>query len=547
MPSVEPEVVLSLSMVSQLKEELARDLRMIVREELWRPLTEGPAGQLAPAVSVGQLAVQAFNETLKGQKPPEVGVSASPQNGMGGGLEDDAQEPSRRRSSRASTLAEKENELEFFKDRMADQENVKADHIESELWTMLMDKAPCCRPCLTSISRWYNLLGTLEAPPRPDPLSKFADSKLFTTLVHVVILLNSMFMFYAAEEEISHYDGELPEQVAMGEQFFLVAYSTEFVVKLWRYHWSYFFDSSWKYNWLDLFLLFLSTYSVFFEDNLPNFSWLRMMRMLRLFKVVRVLRLIAVVKPLRAILKSLFNTLGTLFWSLTLLALILGLFALVFVLRVATYLRNERDVVDEVVEERLLEFYGGVTTTFHHLFEATTGGNDWSIYYRPLVETGFINCGIFYFFVAFTQIAVLNIILGVFVDTAMKSMTGNREELMQEFADQQKQMESDLREMCICADADKDGKLSEAEWKAALKDNRMITYLETMGWRLSEMRDLIYLMGSGAEDHGVDIDTFVRSSMRFKGAASCFDMQVVLNAVKDVKREVRTAKQASRF
>jgi len=274
---------------------------------------------------------------------------------------------------------------------------------------------------------------------------------------------------------------------------------------------------------------------------LPNLSWLRMMRMLRLFKVIRVLRLISMVKPLRAILKSLFETLGTLFWSLTLLALILALFALIFVMRVASYMKDEGQSLDEDAAEALLSSYSSVGVTFRHLFEATTGGNDWIVFYSPLEPTGFVNCGIFYFFVAFTQIAVLNIILGVFVDTAMKSLVGNREERLQEFADGQRQMRSDLTELCAEADLDADGKLTVSEWNAAMKNERLVNYLEVMEWRPNEVRDFLTLMCQDTSDGTVAIDVFVRACMRFKGAASCYDMSNVLSAVDDLKRLIKTA------
>jgi hypothetical protein len=261
--------------------------------------------------------------------------------------------------------------------------------------------------------------------------------------------------------------------------------------------------------------------------------------MLRLFKVVRVLKLISIVKPLRAILKSLFETMGTLFWSLTLLALILALFALVFVLRVATFLADEADSLDEDVVKALVHVYGSVEIAFMHLFEATTGGNDWIIFYEPLEVTGIINCGIFYFFVAFTQIAVLNIILGVFVDTAMKSMVGDKEERMQEFVENQRQMRNDLTELCAEADYDKDGKLSEEEWQMAMQNDKLINYLDLMEWRPSEVRDFLNLMCKNTRDGTIDIDIFVRACMRFKGSASCYDMQIVLNAVEDLRRHIR--------
>ncbi|CAK0790247.1 unnamed protein product, partial [Prorocentrum cordatum] len=133
------------------------------------------------------------------------------------------------------------------------------------------------------------------------------------------------------------------------------------------------------------------------------------------------------------------------------------------------------------------------------------------------------------------------IILGVFVDTAMKSLVGNREERLQEFADGQRQMRSDLTELCAEADLDADGKLTVSEWNAAMKNERLVNYLEVMEWRPNEVRDFLTLMCQDTSDGTVAIDVFVRACMRFKGAASCYDMSNVLSAVDDLKRLIKTA------
>jgi len=209
------------------------------------------------------------------------------------------------------------------------------------------------------------------------------------------------------------------------------------------------------------------------------------------------------------------------------------------VLRVASYLKDEGDSLDELFEEDLLNNYGGIGMTFHHLFEATTGGNDWSIYFFPLVETGYVNCGIFYFFVVFTQIAVLNIILGVFVDSAMKSMEGGYEERAQDFAEYQKQMQDDLTTMCKEIDGDDDGKLSMHEWQDAMKKDKFINHLAVMECRHFEVKEYLNMMCNDTIDGCIDIDVFVRACMRFKGAASCYDMQLVLHAVQDLTKQMK--------
>jgi hypothetical protein len=372
-------------------------------------------------------------------------------------------------------------------------------------------------------------------------------------------------MIIAADEDvhvaIHDPDREPSDLLVYGELFFLIVYSLEFIMKLWRFRLYFFHDASWKFNWLDFVLVLLGFYSTFFEGLLPNFSWLRMLRMLKLAKALRVLRLISMIKPLRAILQSLMHTIDTLAWSIIMLLVILFLFALVIVIRVASFLQEEpihRELVvgesGETVTDLLEANYGSIGLTILHLFMCSTGGNDWSVYYDPLRPTGEINCILFLFFIAFTQIALLNIILGIFVDDAMKNMIADKDEKAEEHAEEMLQTEAELRELLYDLDTNGDAMVSKAEWLVGLQSPKIHNYLEMMGFRASEARDFLDVICEGDED-AIHIDRFVDMVMRFRGTSSCFDMQMVLHAVDEVRAllpgggagERTNARRLSRF
>merc|ERR1740121_986568 len=118
-----------------------------------------------------------------------------------------------------------------------------------------------------------------------------------------------------------------------------------------------------------------------------------------------------------------------------------------------------------------------------HLFMCSTGGNDWSVYYEPLEPTGTINCGIFCFFIVFTQIALLNIILGIFVDDAMKNMMAEKDERALHHAEEQRQTARELRELCEELDTNGDNMLSMEEWRGAIRQDKFRNYLDMMDFR----------------------------------------------------------------
>jgi hypothetical protein len=399
---------------------------------------------------------------------------------------------------------------------------------------------PRCSGPVMAFDERLRQLGEVEAPERTDLLSRFADSSIFTCIIYSVILANCFFMTHAADAEIKYYDRDPTTFLVIGELSFVAAYAVEFFIKFYRHRFYFFCDAHWRYNWLDFSLLVIGIYTCFLEEVLVNVSWLRVLRIFRLAKALRVLRLIAMVKPLRVLLKSLGSTMGTLGWCLLMFSVILFLFALVFVLRVANYFRDTGDELNPDEVSRLVDAYGSVSKTMLTLYICSTGGNDWALYYEALQPTGYVNTCIFLLFVAFTQIAVLNIILGIFVDEAMKSLMTEKEEHAHEHAQQERHVEENLRVMCSEADVNNDGKLTYTEWSSAIDNYRMKTYLHMMGFRADDVLRFVRTMCKEDPEHKIDIDTFVRGCMHLKGTASCFDMQTVLASVHSVDARIQS-------
>merc|ERR1719356_917133 len=170
-------------------------------------------------------------------------------------------------------------------------------------------------------------------------------------------------------------------------------------------------------------------------------------------------------------LQSIVGTVGTLGWSVLLLAAIFFLLSLVIVLRVAAYLQDTGSEVDVDVKEALMDMYGKVSLTMINLYIATMVG-DWTGFY-VLEPMGMFDQGFFLFAMAFTQIAVLNIILGVFVDDAMKCMEAGPEEQAREWMEEKEDLEKQISELFEEADADKDGRLNREEWDQACAEGTL--------------------------------------------------------------------------
>merc|ERR1712087_989254 len=130
------------------------------------------------------------------------------------------------------------------------------------------------------------------------------------------------------------------------------------------------------------------------------------------------------------------------------------------------------------------------------------------------------------------------------VDDAMKNMDPVKEKKALEHAKERQQTEAELRELCQEIDVEGHGKLTYEGWVAAIGRYELRSYLNMMDFRASEVMHFVEMMCKESPDGQVDIHTFVKGCMRFRGPASCFDMQNVLSAVRECTRHLELQEQA---
>merc|ERR1712232_1087228 len=142
-----------------------------------------------------------------------------------------------------------------------------------------------------------------------------------------------------------------------------------------------------------------------------------------------------------------------------------------------------------------------------------SGGLSWDLMCGPLVEKisplqGVVFCA----YVAFTVLALMNVVTGVFVQGALEAAKKDESEFMW----------MNLRQMFNDADADDDGKLSSDEFQLALARADMQEYLKTIDVNPDEAETLFKVLdldGSG----NIDYDEFVHGCLRLKGNAKAID------------------------
>merc|ERR1719277_2156651 len=106
------------------------------------------------------------------------------------------------------------------------------------------------------------------------------------------------------------------------------------------------------------------------------------------------------------------------------------------------------------------------------LFRTCTGGEDWTYFYDIVAVTGTPYALLFIFFIAFSQIAILNILTAIFVNNAMELARPDADTLAHEHRKKEFEAYEELQELCESITDAESGFISPEEFTSQLKYDR---------------------------------------------------------------------------
>jgi len=142
---------------------------------------------------------------------------------------------------------------------------------------------------------------------------------------------------------------------------------------------------------------------------------------------------------------------------------------------------------------------------------------------------------LFIFYILFAVFAVVNIVTGVFVDSATQSGKSDKEVVIHEELQSRKEYMKDLNALFQAMDADGDGTMTRAEFDKCLKLENTQAFFQSMKLDVRKAERLFDLVDS---DHSgsVTIEEFINGCFDLHGEATSFDskvMQVEVRYMKD--------------
>ncbi|CAE7917221.1 unnamed protein product, partial [Symbiodinium sp. KB8] len=267
-------------------------------------------------------------------------------------------------------------------------------------------------------------------------VERLVHNSLFDLFFAWVVVSNSIFIGVEVQTGL---EGGPPSDTINAIQWAYTAmFTLELILRIGGNGKSFFCSEEWAWNYLDIFVVPLRLQilarlagdmerltSVWEkvadvilrtggDGDLPHLSGLRALRLVRisrLVKVVRLARVLRFVMALRTLISSIIYTLKSLVWAMILLCLIVYVFAVLFTQAAGDFLLLDGATLLEPAPE----------TSMLALFMSIAGGVSWMevVGELQLLSTGWVF--VFIFYIAFTYFAVLNVVTGVFCQSAIDS------------------------------------------------------------------------------------------------------------------------------
>jgi len=255
-------------------------------------------------------------------------------------------------------------------------------------------------------------------------------------------------------------------------------------------------------------------------------TMLRVLRIVRMVRLLRILRTSLYFREFRLMLFSLMSSVKSLFWVAFLFSFIFYTFSVSIAWSVHRYISElDAERLGDGDVHQLMLYFGSLSRAVLTLFQAITGGQDWSVFYESLADVPLAQ-EIFIGFIFFSVFAALNVVNGLFVELAMRSSAADREMIIQDELDQKDRYLQSMARLFEEMDSDNSGYITQAEFEKQIDDERAIAYFNSLKLDVSEAKTLFTLLDIDQSGH-VDVWEFLVGCEKLKGEARSLDMHVL--------------------
>lgn len=259
-------------------------------------------------------------------------------------------------------------------------------------------------------------------------------------------------------------------------------------------------------------------------ENLP--LWFRMVGVLRILRVFNILDQLDYSNELHLLIASMQGSMRSLAWSALFILVPMYVFGMVLTEQVRDFKNVSHG--HEIDLGAMLHFFGSLDRSMLTLFWAIAGGLSWAEATQPLSDYGFEWTGfLFVLYVASMSFATLNVLTGVFVNSATVAAASEADKRMLQM----------LKKIFNEVDDDDSGTLTQSEFRALLCHKDIEVCLKALGIPPAQANHLFNLIDTDSSGI-VEIDEFLKGCDMLQGSLKAIDFATYLHDFHDFKTEV---------
>mmetsp|Transcript_101981 Transcript_101981/g.287883 ORF Transcript_101981/g.287883 Transcript_101981/m.287883 type:complete len:610 (+) Transcript_101981:59-1888(+) len=359
-------------------------------------------------------------------------------------------------------------------------------------------------------------------------LRTFVLGTTFDYVFGFAMLLNAASMGYQTDYEARRVTDETAAGFQILESVFCGIFTLELLLRLWAMRCDFFKRRNLFWGVFDIAIVtsqlseeVLRVYAKWSgetESGSQAAGWLnnvRLFRVLRLIRVMRLVRMLKLIGELRTMLSSIMGSLRSLVWAVMLLVLMMFIVG-VCITRLVLDQRvfaTQKGVED--FNEELVRHFGSLGDSIYALYKCVTGGIDWGDVADPLAS--YVSIWILpfmMFYIAFALLCMLNVITGVFVETA----------LLNARKDQTNTLVNHVH--ALYTNLQDEGAITEnLDWTSFIDNldtEKMQIILEEFDIDASEMRAFYKLLDTN-DDGSISREEFAEGCKRLRGPAKAYE------------------------
>eukprot|EP00927_Polykrikos_kofoidii_P034666 TRINITY_DN29368_c0_g1_i1.p1 TRINITY_DN29368_c0_g1~~TRINITY_DN29368_c0_g1_i1.p1 ORF type:complete len:922 (-),score=144.40 TRINITY_DN29368_c0_g1_i1:62-2827(-) len=412
------------------------------------------------------------------------------------------------------------------------------------------DGRPAHLTCL-SISREMDKSKAKKESTKPlwrMSAKEMLHSQRFDNLVGSLILLNAITIGAQTDYNAVNMTDFVTKEYYIIDWIFCVAFTTELALRLMVYRCKFFspYNQGCLWNYFDTFVVSAQLLEIFADFlasstsvNTDQLKLLRVLRILRLVRILRVVRVLHLISELRTIVSSIIGSFRSLGWTVILLLLMIYIVAVYFTQAITDHLverslSQPTGLVMTEGEEKLHSMFGSMGRSILTLWQAMSGGIDWNDVAGPmLTEVTTLSAVMFAGYIAFALLALMNVVTGVFVQTALNSARLEEDAFMT----------SQIVSLFNMVGRDAGASITYEEVSQSLEDPATEKEWKSIGVNAGEARYLFRLLdvdGSGS----VAFEEFLAGCLRLNGTAKAIDLLTVMQEARRVNDRTTSYQQS---